>query len=181
MMRMHQIIDESNISGFQLYCDMDGVLVDFIRGARDLMNDQSLKQTIDPTKKQELWKIHGAMSHQEATDWWGNLEWAPGGKELWNYIRRFNPGILSSPGKSLISAVEQGKMHWIKTHLTPIPKPIIFANNKYQHATNFNILIDDRTKNTIPWEEAGGPSILHIFGESESTIKELQERFGFPK
>lgn len=180
MIRMNQIIDESTITGFQIYCDMDGVLVDFVKGARDLMNDQSLEMN-DKIKKRELWKIHGSMEHQEAIDWWGNLEWAPGGKELWNYIRRFNPGILSAPGKSLKNDVEQGKMHWIKTHLTPIPKPIIFANNKYQHATNFNILIDDMIKNTIPWEEAGGASILHVFGESKSTIKELQERFGFPK
>ena len=45
----------------------------------------------------------------------------------------------------------------------------------------FAILIDDRTKNTVPWEAAGGVAILHEAGNAKKTIKELQERFGFPK
>jgi len=56
------------------------------------------------------------------------------------------------------------------------------SHDKYEWATSDdspNILIDDFTSNTIPWEDAGGVAILHTKeGGVTTTIEKLKEIFG---
>ena len=72
---------------------------------------------------------------------------------------------------------EIGKQEWIDNNLVPPPPEKIFMHHeKYRWATTNgkpNILIDDFSKNTIPWEEAGGIAILHT--STAKTIRELEE------
>ncbi len=164
-------------TGFQLFVDMDGVLVDFdggvdtlgaIAGPRDGYSD--------------FWKILHGLGPEEVENWWANLGWAPGGQILWNFVKKYDPTILSSPDISpgFQEACEAGKKRWIKKNLNPFP-PFIFEKQKWMHASKFGILIDDTKKKLIPWEEHGGSGIFYQTGNPTSAIKELVDRFGFPR
>ena len=163
---------------FQLFVDMDGVLVGWDSGVKNLLGSN-----MTASQDKDFWKTLHSFSEEEVREWWANLEWAPGGKELWSYVSKFNPSILSAPdqNKKYREACEKGKVDWIKKNLRPQPARMIFQVNKEKNAHKFAILIDDRTKNTVPWEAAGGTAILHETGNAKKTINELQERFGFPK
>ncbi len=160
--------------GFQLFVDLDGVLVDFEKGIRDLGYDP---------KKKDFWKVLHRMECDEAEKWWASLEWAPGGQELWNFIKKYRPIILSSPDErpKYRQACENGKVIWVNKHLKPKPGGIIITSDKWKHATKFGILIDDYKKKLIPWEEHGGAGIHYQIGNPTAAIKELIDRFGFPR
>ncbi|KKM82484.1 hypothetical protein LCGC14_1319150 [marine sediment metagenome] len=176
MMRAFELNEATQ--SFQLFVDMDGVLVGFQAGVQSFLGT-----TMITVHNRDFWKTLHNSPEEEVKEWWANLEWAPGGKELWNYVSKFHPSILSAPdmNKKYREACEKGKIDWIQRNLRPQPTNIILQRNKEKTAHKFAILIDDKTKNTVPWEAAGGVAILHETGNAKKTIKELQERFGFPK
>lgn len=173
-------LDELNNTntGFQVYLDMDGVIVDWVAGAQNLLN-----QSWDGSKGQDndFWKRLHSMDIDEVEEYWTKLPWLEDGKVLWKYLSKFRPIILSKPDKTagFREACEKGKARWIKQHLQPTPK-FIFSTEKWRMATPNTILIDDMAKNTIPFEDHGGSAIIHN-GDAKRTIRLLQERFNFPK
>ncbi len=95
----------------------------------------------------------------------------PGGKELWAYLKPFNPILLSAPSREESSRI--GKAVWVK-HKIPGTKLILrYAKQKQQLATPKSILIDDRQINIDQWEAAGGVGILHT--STSSTIEQLKK------
>jgi len=129
---------------FQLFVDMDGVLVGFASGLKSVVGD-----SMATSEKSDFWKILHSFPEEEVKEWWVNLGWAPGGKELWSYVSKFQPSILSAPdqNKKYREACEKGKAEWIKKNLRPQPARMIFQRDKQKNAHEFAILIDDRTKN----------------------------------
>ena len=208
-----KFLNEEQESSYQIYCDMDGVLVDFEQGVVEQINldlqDESLpdrKPTggitkigklrkalaelgLDSVDSSHIKKIKGPINkvtrpYMYATfgdneKFWSNLPWMPGGEELWAYISQFEADILTSP---MGPGSETGKQIWIDNNLNPAPKEVFMSHDKYEWATsdeNPNILIDDFTSNTIPWEDAGGIAILHTKeGGVSATIEKLKEIFG---
>ena len=69
-----------------IYCDMDGVLVDFEKGYYDLTGT-STKQF--PKGDNSFWQ----PISDAGAEFWATLPWMPDGKELWNYIKKYNPNI----------------------------------------------------------------------------------------
>lgn len=159
---------------------MDGVLVDFVGGVQKAMNDPQHDMT-QKEHRNNFWKFLQTIPREEAIAIWANFDWALGGKELWKYISRFDASILSSPGISSREIIETGKMQWIKKNLRPQPSHIIFSRNKGKHANQFGILIDDKKSNIDAWEANDGIGILYEIGNYKPAIRELQERFRFPK
>ena len=78
------------MENYKIYCDMDGVLVNFIKGYFELTGR-------DITGQYHTDKRFWEPIDKAGVDFWVNLEWTPGGKELWNYIKKYNPELLSSP------------------------------------------------------------------------------------
>ena len=69
-----------------IYCDMDGVLVDFMKGA-----DAAVGGSFVNTKKAERWdKVH------QVKGFWENLDWMPGSKRLYQLIIKYDSHILSA-------------------------------------------------------------------------------------
>jgi hypothetical protein len=105
-----------------------------------------------------------------------SLEWLPGGKELWSYIEKYDPIILSKPTD--LQAVI-GKKKWVKDHIG-LPRErvqIRYDKSPYaKHEGKIGILIDDFESNTSKFSAAGGLTILHK--DIHKTIKELKS-FGF--
>lgn len=151
---------------YTIFCDMDGVLVDFEKGYTELTN------TI-PTKsfngKAEFWEPISKAGAQ----WWANLDWMPDGQELWRYIKKYKPNILSSPSQDPSSKV--GKEAWLKMNLQNSYKKAYFYNrsNKQLFSDKNRILIDDLPQTIDEWNAKGGIGILHT--SAANTIKELKK------
>ena len=77
---------------FHIYCDMDGVLVDFNKGYFELTGHK-----LDGIYRTDtnFWD----PINQAGYDFWINLDWMPDGKELWSYIKKYKPELLSAPSR----------------------------------------------------------------------------------
>lgn len=142
---------------------MDGCLCDFdgeytrISGIRW---DYTLASTIEEKKA----KWANLSKHPE---FFLNLPWIPGSKELMNFIRNNYPieeiGILSAQTQNIDFCAEQ-KHSWIKREL-----PWIFKENRHivdspldkiAFAKKGDILVDDLLSTIEKWETAGGIGVL---------------------
>jgi predicted kinase len=151
---------------YKVYCDMDGVLVDFERGYNDLTGKKT--PGVDSTyNKDDFW---GAITKAGAK-FWANLNWMSDGQQLWGYIKQYNPELLTAPSREESSRI--GKLAWVDKNIPNTP--IIFkqAKDKKDLAEPNAILIDDRKDNIQQWIDAGGIGIRHT--SAESTIKQLQK------
>jgi 5'(3')-deoxyribonucleotidase len=150
-----------------LWVDLDGVLVNFDKGFEDL-EGCSPQEYIDEHGKEKFWK-----AFPKHPRFFRDLEWMPDGKELWNYIKQYNPTVLTAPPReSTMPHAKKDKETWVKKHLGEDVKVIVEAN-KDKYAKKDYILIDDREKNTVPWESAEGTAILHT--SAKDTIEKLQK------
>jgi len=148
---------------YKIYCDMDGVLVDFDKGYYNLTGteasfDTDPKQFWDPITKA------GAA-------FWIKLPWMPDGKQLWDYIKQYNPDLLSAPSREESS--KMGKRIWVKRELPGAKLILRSADRKQEFATPNSILIDDRADNIQRWKDAGGIGIVHT--SAADTIQQLKD------
>ena len=149
-----------------LYADMDGVLVDFEKGYAELTN------TI-PTKsfngKAEFWE----PINKAGAEWWVNLDWMPDGQELWRYIKKYKPNILSAPSWDPSSRV--GKEAWCKIHLkNEYNKLYLYSRtNKQLFSEPNRILIDDMQQTIDERNVKGGIGIFHT--SAADTISQLKK------
>ncbi len=152
---------------YKLYCDMDGVLVNFEQGYNDLTQEKApgFNSTYD---KPKFW----SAINKAGAKFWANLPWMPGTEDtLWKHIKKFNPTLLTAP--SLDPSSKLGKQEWVDKHIPGTP--IIFkqAKDKKDLAKPNAILIDDREDNIKSWVDAGGIGIHHK--SIEDTIEKLKE------
>jgi hypothetical protein len=148
---------------YKIYCDMDGVLVDFDKGYEELTG---AKASFD-TPKEEFWE---PISKAGAA-FWIKLQWMPDGKQLWNYIKPYNPDLLSAPSREESSKI--GKFTWVKRNLPGTKLILRSAERKQEFATPNSILIDDRADNIQRWKDAGGIGIVHT--SAADTIQQLKD------
>ena len=189
----------------QIYCDMDGVLVDFEAGIVKQINDdldmlQSLSTNGSLARVQKalasigrdhiiIDDLKGKAQHQRAirnymysrvgndSSFWYHLPWMPGGRELGAFISPYKPHILTSP---MQQGSEIGKAFWVDENLKPnLPDRVFMSREKHKWAVDpqgrQNILIDDWLKNTVPWANAGGIAVQHVNGNTSATIATLKE------
>jgi hypothetical protein len=148
---------------YKIYCDMDGVLVDFEKGYKELTNkDASYK-----TNPEEFW----APITKAGAAFWIKLQWMPDGKELWDYIKGYNPELLSAPSREESSKI--GKFTWVKRNMPGTKLILRSAERKQEFATPNSILIDDRADNIQRWKDAGGVGIHHT--SAANTIQQLKD------
>lgn len=201
---------------FQLFCDMDGVLVDYMGGVLPTMNNFVAEVAAAPnrfrTEKPGLYKaakkavaemggdldaglVGAEMKYHDVGKgtekkkvrslmytlvsnnykWWVNLDWMPDGRELWEYIKPFNPIILTGPqGPNSKLA----KKAWVLRELGLGKDRVIVTHTKHEEARPFldkgvtPVLIDDLPKYVVPFRNVGGIAIHHA--NTEQTIAELQ-------
>lgn len=149
-----------------IYCDLDGVLVDFTGGCKEIFDwpvwdHEPLKDMrghLRITNKQ-FWDTIDA--HGE--EWWANLKPEPWAVELIDIIKFYDPNftILTSP--SLSHCAASGKVLWLQKYfkdkwftnyiITP-------AKNKKKLANKQSVLIDDNDKNCTEFREGLGYTVL---------------------
>ena len=103
MKELIQLTEVSKEDLPEIYCDLDEVLVDFMRGADAAVGGSFIK-----TDKDERWsKVN------QTKGFWANLGWKPNAKRLHDFIIRYNPHVLSAyPDRD--PNARNGKMKWLK-------------------------------------------------------------------
>ena len=199
---MDEIENTTATDKYQIFCDLDGVLVSFTGGiedairreppenassryikahaaAREVLGDQTLEEKhLNKNDGAFLKPVHNFMMRVMMNDrrFWMNLKWAPGGQELWDYIKKYDPIILSKPTD--LQAVI-GKKKWVKDNLGLTGGRVQIRYNKSNYANHegkTGLLIDDREIETSAYDAAGGETIL--FKNVGQAIRDLKE-YGF--
>ena len=165
MIKLTDILKEIEEQKYTIYCDMDGVLVDFDQGYKDLTS-MSTKEA-DAQGKEAFW----SPIAKAGASFWIKLKWMPDGQQLWDYIKQYNPVLLSAPSKEESSKI--GKRVWVKRNLPGAKLILRPASQKQQFSGENKILIDDRADNIEQWRSKGGIGILHT--SASDTIKQLKE------
>jgi phosphopantetheine adenylyltransferase len=155
--------DVKEKADYKVYCDMDGVLVDFEKGYKELTG----KDASYSTNPEEFW----APITKAGASFWIKLPWMPDGKQLWDYINPYNPSLLSAPSREESSKI--GKFTWVKRNMPGTKLILRSAERKQEFATPNSILIDDRADNIQRWKDAGGVGIHHT--SASDTIQQLKK------
>ena len=153
-----------------IYCDMDMVLCDFLKGAEKVIG-----MPFPLANKQGRWE-----KITDTKDFWANLDWMPGAKKIVQNITRYDAHILSAYSTKDPNS-QSGKMKWLSKntnfkrgniHLVLRAQKASFAQTDGKP----NVLIDDYIKNIKEWEDKGGIGIHHT--AVPKTLNELK-RLGF--
>jgi PAS domain-containing protein len=168
-----------------IFCDMDGVLVDFDEGYKELTGVSTQQANLQG--KNEFWDLYrNSLKEKNIPErsYWANLDWMPDGKQLWDFISPYNPYVLTAPSVNFDIPFEerykvennesmQGKTEWVQR--LPNMRKLYFraAKRKADFAGPGKILIDDRKDTIDSWNANGGIGILHT--SATNTIKQLQD------
>ena len=155
-----------------IFCDMDGVLVDFDKGYEDMTGKHT--KHVDLQTSNDFWNnLTQSLKNKGLTeyDYWVNLPWMSDGQILWNYIKPYKPYVLTAP--SIDPGSKQGKREWVQ-RLDGM-KNIYFKPARFKHELSGKnrILIDDRADTIDRWNAEGGIGILHT--SAANTIKQLKK------
>jgi hypothetical protein len=153
---------------YSVFCDMDGVLTDFEKRFTSL-NPEKLSPAQYQTKYgiEKFWSF---IDEENGVKFWVGMQWMKDGKELWEYIKKYNPILLSAPSRNNESRL--GKRLWVKNNLPGVKLVLASADKKQNYSGRNKILIDDRKDNIDQWRSQGGIGILHT--NTQDTIKQLQ-------
>ena len=171
MRELIELVEASKDDLPEIYCDLDEVLVDFLRGADAAVGGDFVKLPSD-----ERWN-----KLNQTKGFWVNLGWKPNAKRLHDFIIRYDAHVLSAFTRSDPTA-KVGKMKWVKKntgfkraniHLVLRSQKQAYAKTKEEKP---NVLIDDYVRNIREWENKGGIGIHHT--DVGKTISELK-RLGF--
>lgn len=159
---------------YQIYCDLDGVLADFTKKALEVTGIDVRHTYSDKPLKNKFWQgidLHVGKGHK----FFELMDVTHDGHELWDYIKKYHPTILSATGK--LKDAEEEKRSWVRRHLgeqaAHRAKFVRLGAEKGRYANQNSILIDDTRKALDPWIEAKGIGILHT--STAETIKQLKE------
>ena len=152
--------DSSDPLNYVIFCDLDGVLVDFDRGVKELTGKLPAEQS-----PRAMWPRLA-----KTPEFYTTLPWMPDGPELWHFIQPYGPVILT--GLPLGKWAKPQKLEWCRRELGE-HVPVIAGWSKHKpadaasylqeqgRADRTPILIDDRDKTREGWEEMGGIFIHH--------------------
>src|SRR6056297_3641541 len=154
-----------------LYCDLDVVLTDFESSAK------SIQSNIFELSEKRLWEL----ITNEGTEFWSNMKWTNDGKVLWDYIKKYNPYILTAlPGLTkndpVRSFARKGKYKWVERELGKKAKKrtiMTVTKDKYKFSSVISVLIDDKQKVIDEWKKQGGIGIVHT--SAQQTIDQLKK------
>lgn len=158
---------------FDVYCDMDGVLCNFFDAAFRLTgkrwDDPIYVQKHAREARDEVIKKHLDFAH---------LPPMPDFDQLWNFVKHFDPDILTAYARWDPEGSTAGKHVWNSRYLhVPSAKfHVVSRRNKQFYATTHgkkNLLIDDYSANIDEWKAKGGVGILHK--NARDTIAQMKQ------
>jgi hypothetical protein len=153
---------------WKVYCDMDGVLVNFEKRFSELAS-LNPKEYNEVNGAEAFWKT----IDDEGVGFWVGMEWMNDGKELFNLLKEnFDIELLSSPSRADNSRL--GKRLWVRNHKLGVKLNLEYSRNKHKYAAPNHILIDDREDIIEDWVSKGGIGIIHT--STKNTIACLKDK-----
>ncbi len=176
MISLNKLFEEEKVrTPYKIYCDMDGVLCDFegrFEHFTGLTPDAYREAVVKKYgKKQELKMFWNLIDVEIGVRFWRGMPWTPGGKELWEYIKKYKPTLLTAPSQH--NSSKEGKLTWIEDHISGTPVVFRQAENKSELSGPNIILIDDREDTIMNWKAKNGIGIL--YKGTEQAINELKQ------
>ena len=173
-MKLNEV--KNNKEEYKIYCDMDGVLVDFFAGIKQLIPEYT-EERYETDKKfsQHCWNTLKEIT-KKGDLFWYNLPPMPDMEDLWGVIGKYkSTEILTATGIWAPESVANQKTEWIRDHIGNdiIVNTVQKARDKAEYAEPNFILIDDKRKAIDPWIAAGGIGVLH--NSAAETIRQLKE------
>ena len=153
-----------------IYCDMDQVLVAFMKGADEVVGGDGFARMKDKDKR---WGLINKVKN-----FWADLGGMPSAKRLYDFIFRYDAYILSAYTSRDPNCIP-GKIKWLKknTKFKRSKINLVVRSQKQAYALSNgkpNVLIDDYVKNINEWEAKGGIGIHHTnVGKTISELKKL--------
>lgn len=149
----------------RLFLDLDGVLADFDRAAREQFGFITTKDGPDPPGLWDKVRAHGTF--------YRDLTVMPDAHVLWRGVRELRPTILTGVPRS-VPGVALQKKAWVAEHFGDSVTVLCCASRqKCMFASRGDILIDDREKHRSLWEEVGGIWITHV--SAVQSLRKLDE------
>ena len=156
----------------QIYCDMDGVVADFIAFTTRILGT----------------RFRDKYYPDIPVDTFAQLPKMPDADVLWGYIKNFNPIMLTAAPREARGAISKrapkDKIRWMKKNfgVSASDMRVVMRKNKKNFAVDGrdkrpNVLIDDHLGNIQEWERAGGIGVHHT--DASSTINDLK-KIGYP-
>ena len=155
---------------YHIYCDLDGVLSDLNKHVVAITGKTFAQLRSDGNGFSHFVKSERKQGHSV----FDQLDPMPDAHVLWNYIKKYNPDILTATGYPEAPAVAE-KIRWVHDNLDGFGDiyTVVSGNKKAEFAAPNHILIDDRPHSIDPWREAGGIGIQHT--SAADTIAQLKE------
>lgn len=105
-----------------------------------------------------------------------NLPPLPGAEQMLRKAAELTgkmPNILTAPMESAGERCAQEKQAWMQKHFSGLYSEFHCTQEKANFAAPTHILIDDRTKYTVPFEQRGGIAIFHT--NPAKSMQELEQ------
>lgn len=145
------------------YLDMDGVLVDFVKGALAAHD-----RTLPPAEV--LWDFPSQIGFKgnEASFWaplghafWYNLDWTGEGVELLDGLEDlFGDRVVLMTSPCATPGAVEGKVDWIRRRLPRYSRQFFVGPAKHLAAGPGKILVDDHDGNVTEFRACGGAAVL---------------------
>lgn len=160
----------------RVFFDLDGVMADFDRGAKELCGyAPAMQGTGGPEEEERLF-----TALRKARHFFYQLEPIKGAAELFSAVNGRDGvecEILTAVPKKEhgMDSASEDKIRWVRKYLSEDVKVNTVSRREKK---NFclgkkDILIDDFSKNILEWEMAGGTGILFV--NTEQTERELRK------
>ncbi len=150
-----------------MFVDLDGVLVDFEKGVKKATGREA--HALHP---RVMWPILA-----RTPDFYAELDWTPDGRELWAYLERHDPTVLS--GLPFGSWARPQKVEWCRRELGGnVPVITCMSREKAKKGAEATpegrtmLLIDDRDSIRESWERMGGVFVHHL--STRESIEKLR-------
>lgn len=159
-----------------LYLDMDGVVADWNKGAREIVG----YATSDP---KQVYPDHDWEKIKQHEHFYLELDRLPLADELVDLARKFRDDLgwglrflTAIPHLNDMPMAFSDKVRWAEKYYPDIPVTFgPYSRDKHHHAKAGDILIDDRKDNCQDWEKAGGKAIHVDSTNLKKTIQTLEE------
>jgi hypothetical protein len=181
-------VEEKSPLKVQIYCDMDGVLVDLEKGFKAISGGLDPKEYEAKHGKNTFWNVVDQVDpntgKKKYPNFWIDLEPLPDATTLWSFIKDnfkdLSPVILSA-GQG--SDIKRQKTEWIRKHIdssvkvmiapSGIQKPNYIIN--YPNETVTHVLVDDTEKNIEVWNNEQKHRIAILHKNAANSISQLKQ------
>ena len=155
---------------YKLFVDLDGVMADLDKHVEAISGKTFIELRASGSGFTEFVEKERAQGFTVFDE----LDKMPDADQLWNYIVKYSPDILTATGTPIEKATAE-KIRWVHDNLSGFDNifTTVSGAHKQKYAAPNHILIDDRDKAILPWREAGGIGILHT--SAADTIAQLKQ------